>query len=204
MQRHGIAVLGLLLLVTLLAACQMRTWPVPVPEQSDVAGLAKRFELALPLREPADCQQLSRQAFLQTPQRCPPLHDLTTFLIRHAERRAAVSAAAFELDTALWALMQALTSAETLRVAPFPEGVTVLPDDIRQRPTWAAIDARDRTPPQGRPTVAFLYRDFWWTFWQKSPPPPPPPGSGIDPRARTPYDRVIVFPDFPGQRQKGD
>src|SRR5262249_15351392 len=139
----------------------------------------------------------------QQPDRCRPFQELKAFLTQQAARVTSPSGAPFSVDNALWALMQLLTSAEMLRTVPFPKEIRTLPEEIRRLQTWPAVDARDLTPPQGRPPVAFVYRGFWWTFWQKTPSPPPPPGTGVDPRAHTPFDFLIVFPEFPGRLTTG-
>jgi hypothetical protein len=200
-RRRGIFVF--LCACILLTACPHQPWPVPVPEKADVAGQLKRLELDLPITHPATCRNLDRQAFLRQPDRCPPLEKLKGFLERHTARFTPVPGPSFHVDENLWALMQVLTSAEMLRTDAFPKHASVLPEHIRQLRTWTAIDARDRTPPQGRPTVAFLYRNFWWTFWQKHAAPPPPPDAETDFMAKSPFDRLIVFPEFPGRMSKG-
>lgn len=193
---------ALLFLVTVLVGCGRPPWPVPIPQHRDVTGHAIRLELLLPIQEPASCQEATREEFLRDPERCPNLKELTNFLKGHAARVTPPEGPPFAIDEHLWPLMRALLSAEALRTEPFPKAAT-LPDNIRGLDTWQAVDSRDETPPQGRPPVAFLYRGFWWTFWEKQPPPPPPPGSGIDPRAKRPFDKLIVFPEFPGRVPTG-
>jgi hypothetical protein len=197
-------IVGVVCFAILVTACARQPWPVPVPEGVDVAGQKKRMELDLPVASHPSCQEVTHQEFLHQPDRCPRLQELKEFLEMHAARFTPVSGRAFLVDNNLWALMQALRSEKILRVAPFPKNVPVLAEEIRRLQTWSAVDSRDRTPPQGRPTVAFLYRNFWWTFWQKEPPPPPPPDAVVDPKARSPFDRLIVFPEFPGRIPEED
>jgi hypothetical protein len=191
-----------LCVVVLFTACGHQPWPVPVPEHADVTGQLKRYEMQLPVTEPA-CQVITLQEFLQQPERCRPFQELQAFLAHHAARVTSPTGTPLSLDLDLWALMQLLTSAEMLRTVPFPQAIQTLPEAIRRLRTWPVVDARDATPPQGRPPVAFVYRGFWWTFWQKTPPPPPAPGTGVDPRAHTPFDSCIVFPEFPGRLARG-
>lgn len=192
-----IAILVLAIFGVLVTACTRPPWPVPVSEHRDVAGELKRLGLELPLTDPASCREIARQEFLRDPDRCPQLETLMNFLDRHAARMTPPGGPAFEIDDDLWLLMRALGSAKALRTEPFPKNAATLPEDVRELDTWRAVDSRDETPPQGRLPVAFLYRGFWWSFWQKEAPAPPPPGSGVDPRAKTPFDTLIVFPEFP-------
>jgi hypothetical protein len=198
-----VVLVGAVLFTMLVTACARQPWPVPVPESVDVAGQPKRLELRLPVVSPPTCREITLQAFLHQPSRCPQFEQLKEFLEMHAARFTPVDRPAFVVDEDLWALMYALNSEQALSGAPFPKNVPTLPEPIRELRTWKAIDSRDRTPPQGRPTVALLYRCFWWTFWQKTPPPPPPPDAERDPKLRPPFDRLIVFPEFPERIAKG-
>jgi hypothetical protein len=203
-------VLGFIVLGLLLTACARPPWPVPIPEDHFIEfvegrekKIAQRLQLALPLTDPAPCQELSREDFLREAEGCPNLNELKMFIDRHEARIASVGAPAYEIDNNLWELMRSFLSEDTLRAEPFPKKAEALPKDARQLKTWRTVDSRDETPPEGRPPVAFLYRGFWWTFWQKQPPPPRPPESGIDLRAKTPFDTLIIFPEFPGRIPTG-
>lgn len=208
--RAGASAYGLAILVVFLAACGRPPWPVPIPEHhyvEHVGGrekkIAQRLQLPLPLTDPAPCQGLSRQEFLRDPGDCPNLNELKMFIDRHEARITPVGGPAFKIDDDLWALMRSLLSTATLRAEPLPRNAAALPRDVQTLDTWRTVDSRDDTPPEGRPPVAFLYRGFWWTFWEKQPAPPPPPESSIDPRAKTPFDTLIVFPEFPGRIPTG-
>ncbi len=179
----------------LLTACPRPPWPVPVPEAQDVRGDAIRHEVKLPVTIPASCTD-ENLTVKKLPDRCPPLETLRAFLGMHQGRIASVEGRVFTVDGDLWKLMQALTDKNALSAKPFPENAKILPDEVRRLRTWDAVDSRDATPPQGRTTVAFVYRGFWWTFWRKGRQEAPPPGSP-EAEATPSFNTLIVFPEFP-------
>jgi hypothetical protein len=172
-----------------------------VPEARDVRGDAIRYEIELPITKPASCTD-KNLTLEKLPDKCPPLDALRAFLGMHQGRITSVEGRVFTVDKDLWKLMQALTDKNALSAKPFPEKAKMLPEEVQQLRISDAVDSRDETPPQGRTTVAFLYRGFWWTFWQKGPQEAPPPGS-VEARATPPFNTLIVFPEFPGRIPTG-
>jgi hypothetical protein len=104
-----------------------------------------------------------------------------------------------ENDEDIWRLMHVLTSGSALATAHFPADVADLPDTIRSAETFESADATDCDWPEAQRPVAFLYRGFWWTFWEKRPPAPT-----LDEGAQgsAPFDTLIVFPDYAGRHTK--
>lgn len=193
--------LALLALFGATACCGNAKWPVPVPYATDGAATPRpwRFECALPL--PPAAAKPSPSAPGPSSGECKQLQDLVNYLSMRATATTAVDGKAFAVDDELWSLLQTLTNANALKTPRFPRDVEGLSKEVRGLDTFATLDARDATPPQGRQPVAFSYRGFWWTFWLKKAAPPPNPDAGGEFNGSDAFDDLIVFPEFQGRRE---